>query len=521
MRIYLKRIAVFFLAAFCTTLVLLSIPKNARRTEWARGGKFGRLPRPNVHINRGEHFEPQPAPPSAHIFGYQQPVIEYAGFSDREIDYSLAQRLEGYMGELDIDSMIASECSNNETLRAYWLRTRGADVPQRDSWERFYADIGSCDLYRKEELLNDLLHDLNTLPVKNVAIMEGGTQVKLIITFANEEQAVFKPMRFGRDYESDPNHFYFSDFERHHAEIATFHLDKILNFRRAVPTVGRIFNMTAELRDKAEKRLKKTFFISPAKNHCFVSKCDYYCDTTHAICGKPDMKEGSVQVFLPDENNVPRKHNKSPYRRQATYSKRNQMAAWQQDMQFCTSMVKTRKQYAHGRRLLDLVDLHIMDYLIGNQDRHHYESFSVFGDAPSYAIHLDNGRAFGRTDIDDDDIILPLRQCCVLRPSTLRTLLNFYKGPISLTEALHRSMSNDPVAPILATKHYPAMERRLHKIMSFVDRCISEHPDGVKGVVMAKYHNSMVSDDTALADEATEEDEEDEKNGQANKEKHA
>ncbi|KHN84392.1 Extracellular serine/threonine protein kinase FAM20C [Toxocara canis] len=468
MRIYLKRIAVFFLAAFCTTLVLLSIPKNARRTEWARGGKFGRLPRPNVHINRGEHFEPQPAPPSAHIFGYQQPVIEYAGFSDREIDYSLAQRLEGYMGELDIDSMIASECSNNETLRAYWLRTRGADVPQRDSWERFYADIGSCDLYRKEELLNDLLHDLNTLPVKNVAIMEGGTQVKLIITFANEEQAVFKPMRFGRDYESDPNHFYFSDFERHHAEIATFHLDKILNFRRAVPTVGRIFNMTAELRDKAEKRLKKTFFISP-----------------------------------------------------------------------------------------------------GNQDRHHYESFSVFGDAPSYAIHLDNGRAFGRTDIDDDDIILPLRQCCVLRPSTLRTLLNFYKGPISLTEALHRfykkvrspsskewymwhteqmqghrkggalmiehsfgedmvnrrtferSMSNDPVAPILATKHYPAMERRLHKIMSFVDRCISEHPDGVKGVVMAKYHNSMVSDDTALADEATEEDEEDEKNGQANKEKHA
>ncbi|VDK43286.1 unnamed protein product [Anisakis simplex] len=489
MRIYLKRITLFFLAAFCTTLVLLSIPKSVSHTDWERESRLGRFTRPNVHINRGEHFESQPAPPSLHISGDLQLVNKYTGFSDREIDNLLVQRLENYVNELDVDAMIANECKNNETLRTFWLRTKGADVPQRDSWERFYADIGSCDLYRNEEVLNNLLHELNTLPIKNVAIMEGGTQVKLILTFDNDEQAVFKPMRFGRDYETDPNHFYFSDFERHHAEIATFHLDKILGFRRAVPTVGRILNMTTELHDKAEKRLKKTFFISPAKNQCFVSKCDYYCDTTHAICGLPDMKEGSVQVFLPDENNVPRKHNKSPYRR--TYSKRNQIAEWQQNMQFCTSKVKTKKQYAHGRRLLDLIDLHIMDYLIGNQDRHHFESFAVFGDAPSYAIHLDNGRAFGRTDVDDEDIILPLRQCCVVRPSTLRTLLKYYKGPVSLTEALHQSMSNDPVAPILATKHYPAMERRLHSIMEYVDECIKKHPGGIKGVVMAEYHSNV------------------------------
>jgi len=61
----------------------------------------------------------------------------------------------------------------------------------------------------------------------------------------------------------------------------------------------------------------------------------------------------------------------------------------------------------------------------------------VFGETPSYAIHLDNGRAFGRTDIDDDDIMLPLRQCCVIRPSTLFHLLSFYGGEKGISEALH------------------------------------------------------------------------------------
>lgn len=38
---------------------------------------------------------------------------------------------------------------------------------------------------------------------------------------------------------------------------------RILGYRRAVPTVGRVMNLTGELQDKADKRLKKTFFVSP------------------------------------------------------------------------------------------------------------------------------------------------------------------------------------------------------------------------------------------------------------------
>jgi len=36
---------------------------------------------------------------------------------------------------------------------------------------------------------------MSKLRIKHTAIMEGGTQVKLVLTFENDKQAVFKPMR--------------------------------------------------------------------------------------------------------------------------------------------------------------------------------------------------------------------------------------------------------------------------------------------------------------------------------------
>ncbi|ETN86936.1 hypothetical protein NECAME_05782 [Necator americanus] len=463
MRCNIRRIFTFAFVAFGATLVLLSLPRDNFGREWDEAPRSSESQflaanrrdsglRPAM-VGPQMSFQKQPNPPSL-----IRKEIEEDPFGQKS-------------------------------------------VPTRDSWERFYAQIGTCGVYSDDKTVDDLLTDLNRATIKAVHIMDGGTQAKLVFTFENDKQAVFKPMRFGRDYESDPNHFYFSDFERHNAEIATFHLDRVLGFRRAVPTVGRIVNITSELYDKAEKKLKKTFFISPAKNRCFVSRCDYYCDTTHAICGLPDLKEGSVQVFLPDEGVVPRRHNRSPYRR--TYSKKNQIAEWQSDMNYCTDKVKVKKQYAHGRKLLDLVDLHILDYLIGNQDRHHYESFAVFENLPSYAIHLDNGRAFGRTDIDDDDIILPLRQCCVIRPSTLNTLLQFYSQPQALTKTLHASLIKDPVAPILAYKHYVAIERRLGKLMEFILECFKQKP--VERILITEFHNANVPEANVEEEERSEE----------------
>uniref|UniRef100_A0A0N5A307 Fam20C domain-containing protein n=1 Tax=Parastrongyloides trichosuri TaxID=131310 RepID=A0A0N5A307_PARTI len=443
-------------------------------------------------IKEEKHYGEQLSFPKQGLPHIKEDVVEYGLLNvERIVDSEVADRLQIHMKKIDFSKLIPLECPVNITLEEFWKESKFKQVSKLDSWEVFYSKISSCEVYQEGSHMDQLLHDLNTMEIKSAHIMEGGTQIKLLFTFINDKQAVFKPMRFGRDYETDENHFYFGDFERHNAEIATYHLDKILGYRRAVPTVGRVVNLTSEILEKAEKNLKKTFFLSPVKNTCFVGKCDYYCDTTHAICGSPHLKEGSVQVFLPDDNVVPRRHNKSPYRR--TYSKKKLLAAWQTNMNYCNWNVKTKKKFAHGRKLLDLIDLHIMDFLIGNQDRHHFETFEVFEKAHPYAIHLDNGRAFGKTAFDDEDILLPLRQCCIIRASTLLKLMSYYTGEKGLTEKLHESMSLDPVQPILAYKHYPAMERRLDYIMKQILECLEKNIDTPENVVMAEFHNDHVA----------------------------
>ncbi|KAI5619242.1 extracellular serine/threonine protein kinase FAM20C [Silurus asotus] len=327
-------------------------------------------------------------------------------------------------------------------------------------------------------LLKDyFFHNHSNLITSSSAMKSGGTQLKLIMTFQNYGQALFKPMKQTREQETPPDFFYFSDFERHNAEIAAFHLDRILDFRRVPPVAGRLVNMTREIRDVTrDKKLWRTFFISPANNICFYGECSYYCSTEHALCGKPDQIEGSLAAFLPDLALAKRKTWRNPWRR--SYHKRKK-AEWEVDPDYCDE-VKQTPPYDHGTRLLDIMDMTIFDFLMGNMDRHHYETFEKFGNE-TFIIHLDNGRGFGKHSHDEMSILVPLSQCCRVRRSTYLRLQLLAKEEYQLSLLMEESLLRDRLSPILIRPHLQALDRRLRLALNVLTECVEK--EGYSAVV--------------------------------------
>ncbi|XP_060882974.1 extracellular serine/threonine protein kinase FAM20C [Labrus mixtus] len=351
------------------------------------------------------------------------------------------------------------------------------DVETHPPWLRFHLGISRWELYnRKDPNLAQLTHYLATQKILGAVHKTGGTQLKLLISFPNYGEALLKPMRQARDAETDVNLFYFSDFERHNAEIAAFHLDRVLGFNRIPPVVGRLINVTTEIREiTTDNRLSRTFFTSPAGNICFYGQCEYYCSSEHPVCGQPHALEVSLAAMLPDLTIAPRRSWRSPWRR--AYS-RKKLAKWEKDAAYCDTVKKT-PPYSHGTRLVDLIDMAILDFLMSNMDRHHYETFEEFGN-DTFLLHLDNGRAFGRHSQDEPSILAPLKQCCRIRRSTLLRLRLLSLTSFRLSDVMRDSLLQDPLAggaPLLSEAHLSALDRRLAAVLQVVQSCQEQHVD--------------------------------------------
>uniref|UniRef100_A0A8C9WVR5 Family with sequence similarity 20 member C, like n=2 Tax=Sander lucioperca TaxID=283035 RepID=A0A8C9WVR5_SANLU len=338
-------------------------------------------------------------------------------------------------------------------------------------WLRFHLGISRWQLYpHRDPNMDALTQQLATHRIVSAVQKSGGTQLKLVMSFPNYGQAMFKPMKQERDEETNSDLYYFSDFERHNAEIAAFHLDRVLGYRRIPPVVGRLVDVVKEIKDvTTDRKLARTFFTSPVGNVCFYGQCSYYCSTEHAVCGRPRDLEASLAVMLPDLSLAVRRSWRSPWRR--SYS-RSKLAKWESEPDYCSTVTKT-PPFNKGTRLVDFIDLVILDFLMSNMDRHHYETFEKFGNN-TFLVHLDNGRAFGRHSKDEPSILAPLEQCCRIRRTTWLRLRLLSLPQYRLSDVMRASLSHDPlhsVAPLLSEPHLAALDRRLKTVLETVSRC--------------------------------------------------
>ncbi|XP_061534502.1 extracellular serine/threonine protein kinase FAM20C-like [Phycodurus eques] len=356
----------------------------------------------------------------------------------------------------------------------HWNRTNGSHPP----WLRFHLAISRWQLYpHPDPNMDSVIQQLATHRIVSVVQKTAGTQLKLVMSFQNYGQAMFKPMKQERDDETNYNLYYFSDFERHNAEIGAFHLDRILGYRRVPPVVGRQVDVVKEIKDiTTDHKLARTFFNSPVGNVCFYGRCSYYCSTEHAVCGRPTDLEASLALMLPDQSLATRRSWRSPWRR--SYS-RSKLARWETEPDYCETIKKTAP-YDKGTRLVDFIDMVILDFLMSNMDRHHYETFEKFGNN-TFLLHLDNGRAFGRHSKDEPSILVPLEQCCRIRRSTWLRLRLLSLPQYRLSDVMRASLFHDPlqgVAPLLTEPHLDALDRRLKTVLNAVSRCVEKQTEG-------------------------------------------
>ncbi|XP_069786210.1 pseudokinase FAM20A-like isoform X1 [Narcine bancroftii] len=364
------------------------------------------------------------------------------------------------------------------------------------NWLKFHLAIDRYALYpRSETFLDLLLEDLAILDIREVdytydekalkgrcnckeVVKPSGVHLKVLLKFQDFGKAIFKPMRQKRDEETPGDVFYFVDIQRHNAEIAAFHLDRILDFRRVPPVAGRRVHLTKEIQDLTRnEQLKGSFFTSPENNVCFYSRCLYSCKTEYAVCGKPHQLEGSVAAFLPDLYIAQRELVKNPWSRSYKFTDK---AEWETNPNYCKK-IKRIPPYNAGNRLLNVIEMAIFDFLTGNMDRHHFEVFTKFG-KDGYIIHFDNARGFGKHSHDELSILAPLTQCCRIKKSTVLRLELLTQPGYRLSDVMRESLLRDTLSPVLTEPHLLALDRRLQVILKAVRECIHQH--GVADVIV-------------------------------------
>ncbi|NWW63918.1 FA20A Pseudokinase, partial [Ifrita kowaldi] len=316
-------------------------------------------------------------------------------------------------------------------------------------------------------------------------VKPSGVHLKLVLRFQDFGKAMFKPMRQKREEETPEDFFYFVDFQRHNAEIAAFHLDRILDFRRVPPTVGRLINVTKEILEVTKNEvLQSVFFVSPASNVCFFAKCPYMCKTEYAVCGNPHLLEGSLSTFLPSLNLAPRLSVPNPWIRSYSFDGKEE---WEVNPLYCNT-VREIYPYSNSNRLLNIVDMAIFDFLTARPENSPGEPdevpgrFGVKRSAVQHSPRVTVGAQRGRGSVS----ISALSVLCLIKRTTFLRLQLLAEPEYRLSDVMRESLLQDPLAPVLTEPHLLALDRRLQLILEAVGKCIDTFGEA-----------TVVADDTA------------------------
>jgi len=312
--------------------------------------------------------------------------------------------------------------------------------------------------------IGSILQEMATRRISKADVGHQGTQLKLLLTLDGSQKVVFKPQWYDRDYILTGTPYEGKD--RHNGEIASFHFNRLLGLNRSPLVVGRILNLETEIIPVATPELIKTFYVKD-KDVCFYGKCHYCKGESTGVCGHGNMLEGVLILWLPPTVSLtkPVKH---PWAR--TY-RQGKKATWELYPDgYCESVRSTSYYSARPRLLMDIIDAAISDYIVGNADRHHYETFHGYNN--SILVMLDNGKSFGNPTWDVESILAPLSQCCRLRSETWQRLQLLTKGVLS--QVLAELLSHDPIQTIIHPSYYTAIERRLQHVIVTIHKCAGQ-----------------------------------------------
>ncbi|XP_069983079.1 glycosaminoglycan xylosylkinase isoform X1 [Penaeus vannamei] len=314
--------------------------------------------------------------------------------------------------------------------------------------------------------LADVLAALSTAPVVAADSFDGGKQLKLLLQFEGNQKAIFKVMRYNRTAVITIMN---SGKDRHNGEIVAFHAARLLGLQMAPVAVGRRIQLAKEILPVASKRLAKTFFTDENGQLCFSANLDKGEQKNIQCPTKDNLTEGVVIMWIPEhlkllEMNYPWRH----------YYKSKRPVKWEQDETYCEAV----SSGIWANRLLDFIDMSVLDFLTQNTDRHHF--LLADGDHDASVIPIDNGRSFGDPDIDYMDILAPVLQCCRFRAATHARLVLLSGG--GLSRALRELLRLDPLAPVLADAHLRALDRRLAHVLAALSAC-SEKKGGWHNVL--------------------------------------